>query len=387
MDKLQGGNFDPAQILGIFGFSVIIYYAITFLFASIWGSGAIGSAVEAVCHGQSSIGSFFRTGFRYAFKMLGLTFLMFLTYIPFLLFFFGAIISFANKSLVIGSILVILALAAYFVPVLAFMNAPIILIAENEKVFRSISQSFRLLREQFGTVFLTFLGILGIWGVASIIDLILGFLAETSSIIAFFVFLLIIPFWVYVITVNNLFIAHRYQNRLRGQLYPGSGPAADANWQGQGHGYGDAPRQQGPATGFGSGYNPGLNPQGQTWQQPSQPAQPPMGSPSVSWGQPNQPPTGSQSGAWGQSHQPSTPPSGGSGAQTGGSQPQQPSQQPSSGPQFQSPFQPSFTFNPNQQQGKPSWQMPQPSQPQSTQPSQQPQPEKPSQPPRYPRQQ
>jgi hypothetical protein len=266
------------------------------------------------------------------------------------------------------------------------MNAPIILVAENEKVFRSISQSFRLLREQFSTVFLTFLGVLGILVVAFIIDLVMGLLAKVSSIIAFFVFLLIIPFWVYVFTVNNLFIAHRYQNRLRGELYPGSGPSTDANWQGQGHqayNYGESPQSQGPATGFGNGYNPNLNPQGPTWQQPSQPAQPPMGSQSVSWGQPNQPSTGNPSGTWAQFHQPPTPPSSGSGAQSGWSQ----SQQPSSGPQFQSPFQPSFTFNPSLQQGKPSWQVPQPSQPQSAQPSQHPQPEKPSQPPQYPRQQ
>ncbi|MDN4592620.1 hypothetical protein [Polycladomyces subterraneus] len=275
--------------------------------------------------------------------------------------------------MVLGWILVILSLVGYFVPILAFMNAPIILVAENEKVFRSISQSFRLLRQQFSTVFLTFLGILGISAVALIIDLIMSFLAKVSSMIAFFVFLLIIPFWVYVFTVNILFIAHRYQNRLRGELYPVSGPTADANWQGQGqgyqaHGYNQSPQPQGPATGFGNGYNPSFNPQGSTWQQPNQPSQPQMGSQSVSWGQPNQP---------------LTTPSSGSGAQSGWSQPQQPS----SGPQFQSPFQPSFTFNPGQHQGKPSWQVPQSSQPQSTQPSPQPQPEKPSQPPQYPRQQ
>jgi hypothetical protein len=376
-------EFDPtllSKVWGSLGSFIVIIGLVLLSFAIFFAAGIVGSSVVAVCHGRPSVGSFFSQGFRFFFRMLGLSVLMGIAFIPavilFIVFFVSAVSGKAGMAVTFLLLTAIVGAIIYMM----FMFAPYMMIADNEKVLRSMSQSFRLFRSRFGYVFVTGLGVFGVmlvqWIMTKTIEKGLG---PDSNIGLFLGFLLDTVLY----TFSNLFIAHRYQNRLRGELYPGGGPTPDANWKGQGqghqaHGYSESPQSQGPATGFG---NPNLNPQGQTWQQPSPSPQPPTGSQSVSWSQPNQTATGKQSGTWEQPNQSST--SSGSGAQSGWSQ----QQQPSSGPQFQSPFQPSFTFNPVQQQGKPAWQVPQSSQPQSAQPSEQPQPEKPTQQPRYPRQQ
>jgi hypothetical protein len=379
LEQLNMNEIDPEvlrKLLNMVLPGVIVFGLVLLIVGIFWAAGIVGSSVVAVCQDRPSVGAFFSQGFRNFFRMLGLGVLLVITFIPAIILFIVFLVYLVmNKLEMALTFLFLSAIVGAFIYIM-FMFAPFMMIADNEKVFRSMSQSFQQFRSRFGYVFVTGLVVIGVMFLQGILTRILQNTFGPNSNITFALGAL---FDTVLSTFSNLFIAHRYQNRLRGELYPGRGPGANADWQGQGsqaHSYNESPQPQGPAAGY-TGYNP----QGQAWQQPSQPSQPSMGSQSVSWGQPNQWSTGNQSGTWGQSQQPPTPPSSGSGAQSAGAAPQQPAR-----PQFQSPFQPSFTFNPGQQQGKPSWQVPQPSQPQS-QPAQQPQPEKPGQPPRYPRQQ
>jgi hypothetical protein len=89
--KMNENNVDPAVLIKVlksmaFGTTVIVLVMI--ILGTIWTAGIVGSSVVAVCHDQPSIGSFFSQGFQFFFKMLGLSFLLGITFIPAVILFF-----------------------------------------------------------------------------------------------------------------------------------------------------------------------------------------------------------------------------------------------------------------------------------------------------------
>ncbi|SHE51749.1 hypothetical protein SAMN05444392_101812 [Seinonella peptonophila] len=233
------------MIIAIFAILIISIFCYSFNMA-----GSVASVNEIFQSNQSKFKTYFKQGFRYLLRTFGLMIVLFILYLPALLisaavFYLlfntldpstGTASSLFWASLFRGLVGFAVLLILSFFTFLALMHAPLILIAENIGVFRSISLSIQLLFQSFQKVFvssiLVFLIGIAIFCISfafqlpnllTIFDpIITGFLLIFYNL---FNDLILAPILSTIaIIFTTMIISYRYYKYLRLRIFPNSEP-------------------------------------------------------------------------------------------------------------------------------------------------------------------
>lgn len=269
---LQHLDSVQAIMVGMTAFVLVFLFYLAII--SFFVGGIYGPAVQAVFEDRVTIGSFFRYGFRFVFRLTGkiiiFTFISLLLILPSVL-----LIEISHSDLVQG-IGVIWYLFVYVMIGIWSGHSQVIMIAENEKIFRSIKLAWLASWRKLGQSLLTFLMLLA-WVIAPLVLLLpLILLADDNlalkMIVGILVFLTVL-YYIYLIAVIPLLFVWRYKMKIRPSIIstPPSGPSGNSAsmWH-----HGTGPSLYGP--------QPGANDWGT------------VGGPHPAQSQPNQPQTGYQ---------------------------------------------------------------------------------------------
>lgn len=174
-DAILGALFNPGLIA--VGILLLLILAIVALLTSAFTSaGSIGVVADGIQQDHTTVGTYFRYGFRRLFPMVGLNLVMFLLAIPPIIPFVIGLLAFSAEaiwSIALGIILSLLTVLLYIVYGLIVFHAPTALIAEQKGVFESLSASFDAFRTKFSQVFLSAIILFGISFVGGIFTLLL----------------------------------------------------------------------------------------------------------------------------------------------------------------------------------------------------------------------
>lgn len=155
---------DPALwIMG--GLVFLLFLVVALIIAGFTQAGSFAVTEEAVAENRSDIGTYFSKGFKLAFKMALVYLLQFLAGLAiWVLIILGIVLCATGGTvgIVAGVIVFLLCLVLAILLALAFLHAPAILVAEKVTPTRAIALSIRLLRQSFGEVFATGLGLFAI---------------------------------------------------------------------------------------------------------------------------------------------------------------------------------------------------------------------------------
>jgi len=227
---LEHLNSVQAMIVGLtaIGLYFLFYLAIISFFVG----GYYGPAVQAVFEDRVTIGSFFRYGYRFAFRFAGkyviILILGLLLMLPAVLFIA------ASQSDWVKGIGVIWYLLVYVFLTIWMSHSHVIMIAENEKVFRSIKLAWLASWRKWGQSLLTFLMILAWFAAPLALLLPLIPLSENNlalKVIMGILVVITVLYYIYLIAVIPLLVVWRYKMKIRPAIIPTPppGPSGDSS--------------------------------------------------------------------------------------------------------------------------------------------------------------
>ncbi|MDN4592621.1 hypothetical protein [Polycladomyces subterraneus] len=216
---LEHLNSIQAMIVGMT--AIVLYFLFYLAIISFFVGGYYGPAVQAVFEDRVTIGSFFRYGYRFVFRFAGKYVLIVI--LGLLLVLPSVLLIATSHSDWVKSIGVIWYLFVYVYLIIWVSHSHVIMIAENEKVFRSVKLAWLASWRKWGQSLLTFLMILA-WFAAPLV-LILPLIPLSENNLALKVILGILAFltglyYIYLIAVIPLLIVWRYKMKIRPAIIP-----------------------------------------------------------------------------------------------------------------------------------------------------------------------
>lgn len=235
-NAILGAIFNPGFII-IGMLSLLFILFLSLLTSAFTSAGSIGVVADGIQQDRTTVGTYFRYGFRRLFPMLGLNLVLFLLAIPPMIPLIIGIFAFSTEAvwgIVLGIILLLLTVILYIVYGLIVFHAPTALIAEQKGVFESLSASFHAFRSKFGQVLLSAVILFGISIAGGIITLLLEWLilganpldpyAEVHPLRSFLSIILMFPIntALQVIVISTL--VYRYLRVIKPQPPEGGSP-------------------------------------------------------------------------------------------------------------------------------------------------------------------
>lgn len=219
-----------AVLIGILLFTVLSLFIYSFVYA-----GSYAMVNEIVLDGVSSIGTYFRSGFRYLGRMFLHMFLLVLVLIPFsvpaIVGEVLSLISYFNDNDTGTLIWRIVAFIGWILVVIASLGSihgPVIMTAENKGAWESLTLSYKLIFKSFGKVLVTCLCLFAAVIVYMIISLpatVTNMLAESQNnlglaLLSLLFSLLLSLFVPFFQMANQLIVSLRYKLYLRKWVVP-----------------------------------------------------------------------------------------------------------------------------------------------------------------------